>query len=121
MLIAELNAFYLKYILWIPPEHILNVLRLLLHAFMGTVAVRETFQYFTDEKCKKIGAQCWITIMIIIMEVIICFKFGKNLFPNPAPKRIVGFWIIFALGIVIFPIWQFYYKSKSSNKLLKIL
>lgn len=79
---------------------------------MGAVATRETYQYFTDRKCKKIGAQCWITIMIIIMETMVCVKFGKNLFPTPMPNRVFIFWIIFTLGLFIFPIWQFYLAPK---------
>lgn len=47
-LMDELNVFYLKYLLWIPPPHWIVQTRVLLHALMGTVAVRETFQFFTD-------------------------------------------------------------------------
>jgi hypothetical protein len=46
---VDLNSFYLKYLLWIPSEHIINPLRLIIHGLSGSVAIRESFQYFTDK------------------------------------------------------------------------
>lgn len=47
-LVAELNTFYLKFVLWLPPEHYLNLTRLAFFLFMGAAAMRETFQYLDD-------------------------------------------------------------------------
>uniref|UniRef100_A0A0L8G341 Phosphatidylserine synthase n=2 Tax=Octopus bimaculoides TaxID=37653 RepID=A0A0L8G341_OCTBM len=47
-LLAELNTFYLKFVLWIPPEHYLCLGRLTLFLVMGAVAMREVFQYLDD-------------------------------------------------------------------------
>ena len=47
-LLAELNTFYLKFVLWLPPEHYLNMSRLVFFLFMGAAAMRETFQYLDD-------------------------------------------------------------------------
>jgi hypothetical protein len=46
--IIELNAFYLKYILWVPPPHPLNIIRLCLWLFMGLPALREYYQFVSD-------------------------------------------------------------------------
>ena len=46
-LLVELNAFFLKYILWIPPLNPLNTYRLILWFLLGVPAVREYF-YFID-------------------------------------------------------------------------
>ena len=48
MLVAELNTFYLKYVLWLEPPHYLNLVRLILFFFAGAVALREIFQYLDD-------------------------------------------------------------------------
>lgn len=45
ILIDELNLFYLKAILWIPQSHAIIFWRTLLHAFIGSVAVNETYTY----------------------------------------------------------------------------
>ncbi|GBL72941.1 Phosphatidylserine synthase 2 [Araneus ventricosus] len=47
-LLLELNTFYLKFVLWLEPPHILNILRLVLMVFAGAVSVREYFQLLDD-------------------------------------------------------------------------
>lgn len=46
--IVELNAFFLKFVLWIPPPHYLNILRLILWFFIGMPAIRESYQFATQ-------------------------------------------------------------------------
>jgi phosphatidylserine synthase 2 len=47
-LLAELNTFYLKYILWIPPPNLLCLGRLVFIWFVGAVAMRESFEYLDN-------------------------------------------------------------------------
>ena len=47
-LLTELNTFYLKFVLWVPPDHWINLVRLFLVLLCGAVGLRETFQYFDD-------------------------------------------------------------------------
>lgn len=113
---AEMNTFYLKSLLWIPPEHILNVLRLILHVLMGCVAIREGYSYFIDKTCKNFGYQVWLCIACIITESLICIKFGKGEFPNPAPTNVKIFWIIIIIFVVAFPIYKYVPWKKLKNK-----
>jgi phosphatidylserine synthase 2 len=46
--IAELNAFYLKTLLWIPVSSNLNIYRLLLLFFISLPAVREYYDFLTS-------------------------------------------------------------------------
>eukprot|EP00835_Amoeboradix_gromovi_P004466 NODE_349_length_10402_cov_0.251286.p3 type:complete len:331 gc:universal NODE_349_length_10402_cov_0.251286:3693-4685(+) len=48
VLLTELNAFYLKFVLHIPPEHFLNTLRLLVIYLMAVPAVREAYHYLNE-------------------------------------------------------------------------
>lgn len=107
---SELNAFYLKYLLWVPPAHWLNIARISLHALAGAVAVREVYQYCSDRKCKRLGAQAWLAIAVICIETLICVKFGRNEFSQPTPPRVILFWKVFTALLVLFPIWQFWLK-----------
>lgn len=112
----ELNVFYLKYLLWIPPPHWINTARITLHAFMGAVAVRETYQYFTDPKCKRLGAQAWLMILTIIVEILICIKWSYNQFPKPAPHMVIWFWRALLTALLVFPIWQFWLRHRFLGK-----
>lgn len=116
---SELNAFYLKYLLWVPPAHWLNIARIALHALAGAVAVREMYQYFSDRKCKRLGAQAWLAIAVICIESLICVKFGRNEFSEPAPANVVLFWKVFGTFLVLFPIWQFWLRPRLLFRLAK--
>lgn len=79
---------------------------------MGAVAVREAYQFFTDPKCKRLGAQAWLTAIIIIVELLVCIKFGRGQFPNPTPIAVVRFWQALITLLVAFPIWQFWIRPR---------
>jgi phosphatidylserine synthase 2 len=108
VLLCELNAFYLKYILQIPITHHLNVLRLVLHSAGGVVAVRQLYQYLTDPNCKSLGLQAWMSVATIFTESLICFKFSSNMFPNPCPKSVLVFWIVFMTLFVLITLYLFW-------------
>ena len=47
-MIQELNTFYLKAMLWVPPNHSLNLYRELLYGFGGACAVKELYDYLSS-------------------------------------------------------------------------
>lgn len=107
-LLGELNCFYLKYLLWIPPNHYLNLIRLFLFLGMAAAGVRELYQYFYDSRCKKLGAQAWVGLACLFTEIMIIIKFSRNEFPNPAPTMIIYGWIILLFHVlVVYPFYQF--------------
>ncbi|KAM0673034.1 hypothetical protein GVAV_003525 [Gurleya vavrai] len=114
---AELNTFYLKYLLWIPSNHYFNLLRLILHVLMGCVAIREGYAYFSDKMCKGFGYQLWLCIACISVESLICFKFGQGEFPNSCPANVKIFWSILIGILIIFPIFKYFiFKEKVKNE-----
>ncbi|KAF9437662.1 hypothetical protein BGZ76_011703 [Entomortierella beljakovae] len=117
-LICELNAFYLKTLLWIPPAHIINVIRIFSYFMFGIPGVREAYQFFYDKNCKRIGPQAWLLIGSISTEVLIIFKFGQDEFSTPTPKYVLYFWSVFLTLLVVYPIVQFYLlpKYRKSNE-----
>lgn len=76
------------------------------------MAVRETYQYFTDRKCKRFGTQAWLAIAVITIETLICVKFGRGEFPQPMPLAVRRFWMGFVALLVAFPVWQFWLRGK---------
>lgn len=116
-LLSELNAFYLKYLLWIPVEHPINLVRLILYALMGSVTIREAYQFFSENASYRVpharlGTQAWVTCAIVIMETLVCVKFGRNQFPNPIPQSVKIFWSIFTSFLFLFPVWNFYIRPR---------
>ncbi|CAG8476560.1 8427_t:CDS:2 [Diversispora eburnea] len=107
LFLAELNSFYLKYLLWAPAEHPINSCRAILLFMCSIPATREAYQYLTDKECKRFGPQAWLTIANVMTETVICFKFGRGEFPEPAPTNVIVFWIVLITVLIGYAIWQF--------------
>ncbi|VDP35809.1 unnamed protein product [Schistosoma mattheei] len=108
ILTAELNTFYLKFVLWVPPPHFLCLGRLIFLTLMGATAIREYFEYLDDPKCKRFGRQAWMISSIIITEFLIVMKFGWDIITKPFPSHISIFWSLVLIGLVSWTFWHFY-------------
>lgn len=107
-LITELNTFYLKFALWVPPNHLLNPVRLLFILLWGAVCLRETFQLLDDPECDKLGRQSWVMLAIIVTELLICIKFGWATITKPLPRHIAMWWVLGAALLLIYTVVKFY-------------
>ena len=43
---------------------------------------RQYYTYVTDARCTRVGTQCWVFGAILFTELIICIKFGKEIFEH---------------------------------------
>eukprot|EP00897_Mesotaenium_endlicherianum_P005730 jgi/Mesen1/5185/ME000257S04461 len=104
-LTVELSCFFLKYCLWIPPRNPLNSYRLLVWFFVANPALREVNYFIHDDApMKKLGSFGWLAIALCILEVLICIKFGRGLYPEPMPRWIVVCWSAALLAMATFVI-----------------
>ncbi|PVZ97542.1 hypothetical protein BB558_006495 [Smittium angustum] len=110
--LAELNVFYLKYLLWVPPEHFLVILRLSLVFLFGLPAVCEYYDFYSNPNVKKLGAHMWLTMATVLTELLIIFKFGAGEFPAPFPNIVIIGWSIAFSIVVLFAVWQFFIKPR---------
>ncbi|CAH9114731.1 unnamed protein product [Cuscuta europaea] len=102
-LTVELNTFFLKFCLWIPPRNPLVVYRLVLWWLIAIPTIREYNTYLQDRNSvKKVGSFCWLSLAICIVEFLMCIKFGHGLFPEPMPKWLVVFWASVGVGLITF-------------------
>ena len=104
---CELNLFYLKFILWIPPPHGLMLARLLIFCLAGAAGCRDYYLYLTDDNCKALGMHAWVSLVLIFTELLMVVKFGKGLFTAPFPEHVVIFWAVFLSLLVGWTIWNF--------------
>ncbi|KAJ3209615.1 hypothetical protein HK099_008472, partial [Clydaea vesicula] len=107
MLQFEVNGFYLKYLLYIPVEHPINVVRLTFFFFVALPAVREGYQYLTDKECKRFGMHAWLAAANVLTELIVCIKFGQGEFNEPTPRHVLIGWGIGLTLFAIYTIWRF--------------
>ncbi|CAB4265117.1 unnamed protein product [Prunus armeniaca] len=98
---VELNTFFLKFCLWIPPRNPLIVYRLILWWLIAIPTIREYNSYLQDRTpVKKVGAFCWLSVAICIIELLICIKFGHGLYPKPMPLWMVTFWMSAGVALI---------------------
>uniref|UniRef100_A0A061R748 CDP-diacylglycerol--serine O-phosphatidyltransferase n=1 Tax=Tetraselmis sp. GSL018 TaxID=582737 RepID=A0A061R748_9CHLO len=96
-------AFFLKYILWIPPTNPLNTIRLIIWFLMCLPATLEYYEYINNPSTViKIGYFAWLTMFVTVVEILICIKFGRGMFTAPWPPRVLWFWGAMSAGFAAF-------------------
>ena len=95
-LACEVNAFFMKFVLWIPPRNMLNTYRLFVFFLMVIPAVNEYYYFVTKtgkEQVNKLGVFTWIFLSCTFLEFLIIFKFGRELFREPWPPLVKWSWM----------------------------
>lgn len=111
--LEELNAFFLKYLLWIPSDSYLNHVRLGFWFFFSLPCMRQFYVYMTDPTVKSIGRQSFLCIVIIATELLIIFKLSVGEFKTPIDPA--GYYTALALIIsyILFSAWGVWYILKN--------
>jgi len=114
--INELCAFFLKTLLWVPPPHPINPIRLLVWWLIALPALREYYEFVTNPHVHRFGAQLWIAVIGIALELLLVIKFGQGEFSSPPPSYIVYGWSTFGVLLLSFIIYRFVLYPPSKSK-----
>ncbi|KDQ15125.1 hypothetical protein BOTBODRAFT_32107 [Botryobasidium botryosum FD-172 SS1] len=107
-LMAEMNAFYLKALLWMEPDHPFVVARLAGVFICALPAVREFYQYINDSrKLKRMGQHSWLLLATILTELLMIVKWSRDLSFDPFPARVVWGNAAGAFLLVLYPTLKF--------------
>jgi len=107
-LMAELNPFYLKSLLWMEPDHPFVIARLAGVFLCALPAVRELYQYVSDpRKAVRMGQHAWLLIATICTELLCIIKWGKGQYAEPFPSHIRAFLSVGAFLLVLYPSVRF--------------
>uniref|UniRef100_A0A8D1PEQ1 Phosphatidylserine synthase n=1 Tax=Sus scrofa TaxID=9823 RepID=A0A8D1PEQ1_PIG len=111
-LLAELNTFYLKFVLWMPPEHYLVLLRLVFFVNVGGVAMREIYDFMDDPKPhKKLGQQAWLVAAITVTELLIVVKYDPHTLTLSLPFYISQCWTLGSVLALTWTVWRFFLRD----------
>mmetsp|Transcript_8185 Transcript_8185/g.17545 ORF Transcript_8185/g.17545 Transcript_8185/m.17545 type:complete len:457 (-) Transcript_8185:169-1539(-) len=108
----ELNVFFLKYALWIPPTNPLNTYRLVLWFLCALPGTRDYYEFLEGRSLEygvfpKLGAFAWMAIAITCLETLCSIKFGRGLYLQPWPPTVVAVWTSAAVLLLTWLlVWQ---------------
>ena len=97
---SDLTAFFLKFILWVPAEHSLNIVRLLLWWAVAAPATRELYLYCTDPNVRKMGHNLWLVVAMLTVEILVCIKFGHAMFEDAVPPPLLKTSWLVAIAVI---------------------
>ncbi|KAF7683155.1 Phosphatidylserine synthase 2 [Astathelohania contejeani] len=119
-MIAELNIFYLKAELWVPPDHPLIIARLLLYGFMGFFSVKEIFLNIYENHMVSMNQMGFICASIIFFEVMLSIKYNDGQYTFIFPMHIKIFWFYLIVAIIIGAICSYYRKDETRKCIIKL-
>lgn len=124
ILLMEVNAFFLKYVLWIPPLNPLNTYRLLL-LFLGALPATKEYYTFMDSDesdiFNKLGPFAWLATAVALAETLLCVKFGAGMFSAPWPSRVLYAWgISGALFVSFMTMWGISIRQREQRRKAKL-
>jgi len=99
---AQLNAFFLKHLLWMPPENNLNLYRLILFMFITAPSLRQFYLYVDRDDIKRIGMQFWVMVAIVAVEFMCILKWSRGELDLTFPRHIVLLWIGILVAALLF-------------------
>eukprot|EP00887_Chlorella_sp_A99_P001765 scaffold19.g1765.t1 len=98
ILIFEVNHFFLKALLWVPPTNPLNTYRLSILFLLALPGIKEYYEFIEADQWgpydvfNKLGTYAWLGCALAVVESLVCVKFGVGLFPQPWPRRVLVAW-----------------------------
>jgi len=107
-LVAELNPFYLKSLLWMEPDHPIIIGRLAGIFLCGLPAVRELYQYINSpRRAVRMGQHTWLLLATICTELLVIRQWRRGMFAEPFPIYVKIAWSIGAVLLTVYPILRF--------------
>ena len=82
---VDCNNFFLKFLLWVPPEHWILKARLAIWAFSAICSTKEYYEYLTNPYCYRIGPFVWLCTFTLFLEFSFIAKFGAPIFTEAFP------------------------------------
>ena len=80
--------------------------------------MRQCYQFVVDKKTKDVGSASWIIGTILILEAILCYKWGYNEYKDiPTPKTVKYSWSICLIVFVTASVIYFVRKEYSYHKI----
>ena len=96
-MIIDCNNFFIKFCLWVPPDHDLLKFRVALLGLCSLATSKEWYEYISNEYCHRLGPFAWLTFYTASVELLAVVKFSQGLFTEPFPWYVKVMWTCFSI------------------------
>jgi phosphatidylserine synthase 2 len=93
--------FFLKYLLWVPADHKILMVRVGMWAFGSIACAKEYYEFISNKYCKRVGPFVWVNSITLGVEFSIVVKFGSTMFKEPFPWYVQLIWAFISVLILI--------------------
>eukprot|EP01013_Petalomonas_cantuscygni_P002106 TRINITY_DN12132_c0_g1_i1.p1 TRINITY_DN12132_c0_g1~~TRINITY_DN12132_c0_g1_i1.p1 ORF type:complete len:481 (-),score=93.16 TRINITY_DN12132_c0_g1_i1:242-1684(-) len=106
--LVDLHAFYLKFLVGIPPPHPFNALRVTLWWLMACAALREYYHYAIHADVHALGPAAWVCCACVALEIVLIQKLSLEV---PALWKPWPYYIIYPalLWLLLLAVWMVLY------------
>ena len=113
-LMLEVNLFGLKMVLKMTPSNPIVIFLLGMHLIFAMPAVLEYYMYAIGDR-DSIGAFGSVCLMLIVSELALTLRCGKDYFDKPTPIQVKLTLLLIIAFVVIFPFVWFVILKKGQN------
>jgi len=71
---VDLDNFFMKTILQVPPNHYILVCRLVLWLPLAIAGSEEYFEYITNKYSKRVRPHMWVLLLVLSLEISFVVK-----------------------------------------------
>jgi phosphatidylserine synthase 2 len=98
--IIDVNHFFLKFLLWIPVDHWVLLIRILMVGALGVIAIEEYYIFLRTHNYRRFSSSTWLYHFLLLLELFISIKFSRQVFDSPLPTHIKIGWMIIGIALV---------------------
>ena len=114
-LAVDCNNFFLKFIMWVPPDHKILTVRVAIWAFAAIASTKEFYEFITNKHCKRIGPAFWLTSYTLMVEFSIVVKFGSTMFHTPFPDYVKAIWAVISTFFLMGGVYAYLNQRKADK------
>lgn len=106
--LIEVNAFFLKFLFWLPAPHHMNLARICFWWMLGCAGTRELY-YKMQNPSAPVGMMISLIFVLAALETTLCYKLSAGMFTESMPFHIKAIWTcvlsaLFLFAILYYPI-----------------
>lgn len=105
--VCDVNGFWVKFVLWIPPPHPFNIFRLMFFWLLGSGSLEEYHAFAIEKKAAAPGILSFLCALCLAIELVMTWNYRAGMFPVANATFIWRLWVFAGIGFSLWA-WNFF-------------